>query len=313
MLPALIAAGCSTSATNESDTGAASATPRNGGQATSVPPVSVPTADLPGNAGDVVLIRIAAFPEGPVLEVNRTDVGAEHVFDLLPDQLPAPLDQPTDCAFGNITSLELRDGDRVDYGPCLRPDTIDALREAAITIPSAAAADDSRFFGRVVSHELLDGYRGTRVAPGWAIGPMILNLADGQSLLVAGQTRINSVCAELPVEDTVTSEPCFIVATADEDGWVTRMRVLSYGLLHEGDRAPSLFTTTGGAIEVIPDDGIALDEDGTVLFADLDRLDVACAGITDLSQVPSAEVAGVTFVLDPATGEVMRITCSVEF
>jgi hypothetical protein len=131
-LLALVVVGCSTAASDGEAVDVSSS------PSASIVPMSAPiptAADLPARADDVILIRIAAFPEGPVLEVTRTD-DAGDLFALLPDQLPVPLEQPPDCTFGNVTSMELQDGGRVDYGPCRRPDAIDALREAAITTDS---------------------------------------------------------------------------------------------------------------------------------------------------------------------------------
>ena len=323
---ALAVAGCSASPTVGDDTGSSlSAAPGSRDQAASVTsvPASVPIptgADLPAGADEVILVRVAAFPEGPVLEADRTDDDAAQVFELLPDELPVPLDQPADCTMGSVTTLELRDGGRVDYGPCRWPDTIDALRGALVqgtstTSTPADTTDDSPFFGRVVSHELLDGYQGVRVEGEfeWSVGPMILTFADGQSVLVGADTRINTPCIDLPVENTVTDRPCFLVGTGDASGWVTHLRVLSYEILHEGDNAPSLFTNTSGAIAISDESRIHLEDDGTILYADLSRLDVACRGVTELSLVPEADVAGITFVLDPLTGQVIWITCSVFF
>lgn len=77
-------------------------------------------------AADVVQIRTVPYPEGPAGEVSRQDAAA--LFAALPDPLPVPLKQPTDCRTGNVTSLVLSDGETIDYGPCVRPAEIDALR-----------------------------------------------------------------------------------------------------------------------------------------------------------------------------------------
>jgi len=327
VLLALAVAGCAPSPTGTDDT-ASPSSGEPGSRSPAVPatapatvPVSAPLstgADLPADAADVILIRVAAFPEGPIIEAGRTDPGMTRVFDLLPDDLPAPLDQPAGCSLGSVTTLELNDGGRVDYGPCRWPETIDVLRNATVQAmgdgpPRASAeADDAPFYGRVVDHELLDGYRGVRVEGEWqwSVGPMILDFADGQSVLVGADTRINTPCLHLPIDGTVADGPCFLIGTTDESGWVTRVKVLSYEILNEGDTTPSLFTRTGGAITV-DDTRIRLLDDGTVLLADLDRLDVACAGVTELSRVPDTEVASYYFILDPATAEVISITCSM--
>jgi len=147
----------------------------------------------------VVLVRIAAFPGSPDLEVNRTDDGAGHVFDF-PTSYQHRSSNPLTAHSETSPASNCEVAARVDYGPCLRPDTINAVREAAITIQSAAATDDSRFFGSVVSHELLDGYQGTGIEAGWSVGPMILNLYDGQSLAVVnGWATPTTSARSLPV------------------------------------------------------------------------------------------------------------------
>jgi hypothetical protein len=90
-------------------------------------------ADLPATADEVVLIRIAAFPEGPVIEFDRTDPEAGRLFALLPDQLPEPSEQPPGCAFGGVVTLQLDDGGQVDYGPCIRPAEIETIRQEAFS------------------------------------------------------------------------------------------------------------------------------------------------------------------------------------
>jgi hypothetical protein len=85
-LLALVVVGCSTAASGR-DAVDAPSTPSD-----STVPLSMPipmAADLPAGADDVALIRIAAFPEGPILEVARTDDAAD-LFALVPDPLPAP-------------------------------------------------------------------------------------------------------------------------------------------------------------------------------------------------------------------------------
>lgn len=87
------------------------------------------------SAEDVVTIRTAAFPEGPVKQWDRGGVGAEEIFALLPTTLPAQLPQPPDCEMGNVTTLILTDGRQVGYGPCDRPASIDAVRCLAFGLP----------------------------------------------------------------------------------------------------------------------------------------------------------------------------------
>ena len=76
----------------------------------------------------VVKIATAPYPEGPTPDpVTRTDPRATAMFALLPAQLPTPLRQG-DCQVGNVTTLTLADGTVIEYGPCRRPPSIDALR-----------------------------------------------------------------------------------------------------------------------------------------------------------------------------------------
>jgi hypothetical protein len=84
----------------------------------------------PPAASHVVTIRSVPYPEGPVLPAVTRGSGAEAdaVFAHLPDSLPKPLPQGRNCQFGNMTSLSLDNGEVIDYGPCRRPESIDALR-----------------------------------------------------------------------------------------------------------------------------------------------------------------------------------------
>ena len=102
-----------------------------GSVAGSQPSTPIPTrSDLPASGDDVVLIRIAPFPEGPLFEIEKAEPDTGEYFDLLPDQLPEPLEQPSDCVVGAVVSLQLGGGGWVDYGPCLRPEGIEAIRRA---------------------------------------------------------------------------------------------------------------------------------------------------------------------------------------
>ena len=99
---------------------------------------TAPPASITAHAIDVVAVRTAADPGGPLLESSRGDPKAEPVFNLLPDRLPPPLVQPPDCRFGNMITLFLKDGESIDYGPCLRPAAIEAIR----CFPSGGAGSD---------------------------------------------------------------------------------------------------------------------------------------------------------------------------
>lgn len=96
------------------------------------PSTPIPTAaDLPASADDVSRIPIAPFPEGPVIEFDQNDLSARPYFEMLPESLPVPSEQPPDCNIGSVVILELGSGGRVDYGPCVRPASIEKIREMA--------------------------------------------------------------------------------------------------------------------------------------------------------------------------------------
>jgi hypothetical protein len=90
-------------------------------------------------AADVVRVRTVPYPEGPPGEASRDDEGAAALFAELPDPLPAPLTQPLNCQAGNVTTLVFSNGETIDYGPCLRPPAIDALRCFIAGRPSGCA------------------------------------------------------------------------------------------------------------------------------------------------------------------------------
>jgi hypothetical protein len=74
-------------------------------------------------------VRSVPFPEGPASpEVHRGDPLFDRLVAIVPIPLPQHLEQGNDCSFGNITSIILADGRTIDYGPCGRPPSIDALR-----------------------------------------------------------------------------------------------------------------------------------------------------------------------------------------
>jgi hypothetical protein len=78
---------------------------------------------------DVVGVTTRAYPEGPLApHVKAGDRLWPEVQRALPAVLPQPLKQPKGCSFGNITSLTLANGKTIDYGPCRRPASIDAIR-----------------------------------------------------------------------------------------------------------------------------------------------------------------------------------------
>jgi hypothetical protein len=80
-------------------------------------------------ASDVVAVRSTPYPEGPPSpRVSVGHSGWSQIAAALPRTLPAQLTQPKGCSAGNITTLTINGGKTIDYGPCLRPRSIDALR-----------------------------------------------------------------------------------------------------------------------------------------------------------------------------------------
>jgi hypothetical protein len=80
-------------------------------------------------ASEVVGATTQPYPEGPPgPHVKTADALWPKVRHALPAVLPNPLNQPDGCATGNVTSLTLASGKTLDYGPCRRPASIDAIR-----------------------------------------------------------------------------------------------------------------------------------------------------------------------------------------
>ena len=90
---------------------------------------STSTTALSYRATDVIAVESIPIPEGPALRrVRKGSPQWAGIAALLPPVLPAPLAQPQGCTYGNTTTLFLADGTPIDYGPCLRPPSIDAMR-----------------------------------------------------------------------------------------------------------------------------------------------------------------------------------------
>ena len=79
-------------------------------------------------ATDVVAVQTTAYPEGPSLRIDQRDPVWPRIAAALPATLPLRLAQPSECSSGNITTIMLRNGSTIAYGPCNRPRSIDALR-----------------------------------------------------------------------------------------------------------------------------------------------------------------------------------------
>jgi hypothetical protein len=80
-------------------------------------------------ASEVVAVQSTPYPEGPASpRVAAGESGWARIAAALPATLPARLVQPPGCSMGNITTITIKGGKTIDYGPCLRPRSIDDLR-----------------------------------------------------------------------------------------------------------------------------------------------------------------------------------------
>jgi hypothetical protein len=80
-------------------------------------------------ARDVVAVQSTPYPEGPASpRVRAGESGWSRIAAALPATLPVQLAQPHGCSMGNITTITIKSGKTIDYGPCLRPRSIDDLR-----------------------------------------------------------------------------------------------------------------------------------------------------------------------------------------
>lgn len=103
------------------------------------------------HSSDVVAVATQGAPEGPQLEVKSGDPKWSAVRVALPTDLPARPPQ-NGCTLGNITTLRLRGGNTIAYGPCHRPASIDALR---IILSRSNASSASPSIGRSATTPLL--------------------------------------------------------------------------------------------------------------------------------------------------------------
>jgi len=62
------------------------------------------------------------------LTVHQTDTEWPRVSQLLPDQLPEPVDQGDECLSGFMVSVRASSGGEVDYGPCEWPKELKPVR-----------------------------------------------------------------------------------------------------------------------------------------------------------------------------------------
>jgi hypothetical protein len=80
------------------------------------------------NATSVTSVQTTTFPDrSTVVQVSRGDPDWSAVESALPSHLPKPTTD-SDCDQGYVTTITLKNGSTLSYGPCRRPKTIDALR-----------------------------------------------------------------------------------------------------------------------------------------------------------------------------------------
>lgn len=82
---------------------------------------------------EVEKIEVDPIPEGPPgprfarRPLSREALPLKLVADAIPDPLPAPSWQGFRCSFGGNVVIETRGGQRIEYGPCRRPELIERL------------------------------------------------------------------------------------------------------------------------------------------------------------------------------------------
>jgi hypothetical protein len=76
--------------------------------------------------------------------VYETDPDWGKVSRLLPERLPEPLDQGSECRAGHIVSVRMSSGGDVDYGPCRWPEEIIPVRLLMRTLQQRELAAERR-------------------------------------------------------------------------------------------------------------------------------------------------------------------------
>ncbi|MDQ3986326.1 MAG: hypothetical protein M3280_07495 [Actinomycetota bacterium] len=93
---------------------------------------------LPFGRDDVVSIWLEPYPEGPnspafALRPSGSDRPLANIEESIPSPLPRDVWQGVFyCEFGGNVVVELASGDRIEYGPCRRPASIEGMRRAIL-------------------------------------------------------------------------------------------------------------------------------------------------------------------------------------
>lgn len=77
--------------------------------------------------GGVVSVELVPIPEGPAPGLGSDPEIFRQVKSSIPEPLPAPLRQWFCGGSGGDLVVTFADGEKVTYGPCRRPSSIDAL------------------------------------------------------------------------------------------------------------------------------------------------------------------------------------------
>lgn len=92
---------------------------------------------LPFDRDDVVSIWLEPYPEGPISPTfarrpSDSDRPLANIEESIPSPLPRDVWQGFSCEFGGDVVVALDSGDRIEYGPCRRPASIERMRRAIL-------------------------------------------------------------------------------------------------------------------------------------------------------------------------------------
>jgi hypothetical protein len=89
---------------------------------------------------EIEAITASPYPEGPIASVGRIDdqhsISDPEVFEAARAAVSLPLPAPGDqgcCQGGDIVTIDLSDGQRTSYGPCVLPNGIAEARDVLYT------------------------------------------------------------------------------------------------------------------------------------------------------------------------------------
>jgi hypothetical protein len=89
---------------------------------------------------EIEAITASPYPEGPIASVGRADdqhsIRDPEVFEAARAAVSIPLPAPGDqgcCQGGDIVTLDLSEGQRASYGPCVLPNGIADARDVLYT------------------------------------------------------------------------------------------------------------------------------------------------------------------------------------